>query len=93
MKGWVGTLAFVDQTIRPNERDAVLTSRSTIGTGTGRQVEGAFAIRSPYRAKPVFVAIEWVERHIQIRGWLSVHEYLSLYGIKDWLCRRTVSFQ
>jgi hypothetical protein len=73
MKGWVGTLAFVDQTIRPNERDAVLTSRSTICTGTGRQVECAFAIRSPYRAKPVFVVIERVERHIQIRGWLSVH--------------------
>ena len=87
MKGWVNALAFVDQTIRPNERDDVLTSRSTIYAGTCHQVEYAFAICSAYRAKPVFVAIEWVERHIQIRGWLSVHEYLSLYGIKDWPCR------
>ena len=73
MKGWVGTLAFVDQTIRPNERDAVLTSRSTICIGTGHQVEYAFAIRSSYRAKQVFVATLRVERHIQILGWLSVY--------------------
>ena len=73
MKGWVGTLAFVHQTIRPNERDAVLTSRCTICIGTGREVEDAFAIRSPDRAKPVFVEIERVERHIQILGRLSVH--------------------
>ena len=73
MKGWVGTLAFVDQTIGPNERDAVLTSRSTICIAAGHQVEYAFAIRASYRAKPVVVAIERVEGHIQILGWLSVH--------------------
>jgi len=73
MKGWVGTVAFVDRTIRPHERDAVFTSRSTIRIGTGHQVEYAFAIRSTYRAKHVFVAIEWVKRHIQILDWLSVH--------------------
>jgi hypothetical protein len=56
-------------------------------------VEGAFAICSPYRAKQVFVAIERMERHIQIRGWLSVHECLSLYGIKGWLCRRAAHFR
>ena len=73
MKGWVDTLAFVHQTIRPNKRDPVLTSRSTICTAAGHQVEYAFVIRSPYRAKPVFVAIERMERHVQILGWLSVH--------------------
>jgi hypothetical protein len=93
MKGWVGTLALVDQTIGPNERDAVLTSWSPICIAAGHQVEYAFAIRSPYRAKPVFVATERVERHIQIRGWFSVHSHVSLYGIKDWLCRRTASFR
>jgi hypothetical protein len=73
VKGWVGTLAFVDQAIRPNESDSILTSRSTISIGTGHQVEDAFAIRSTYRAKLIFVAIERVEGHIQILGWLSVH--------------------
>jgi len=87
MKGWVGRLAFVDQTIRPNERYAVLTSRSTICIRTGHQVEYAFAIRSAYWAKQVFVTTERVERNIQIFGWLSVHEHFSLYGIKSWLCR------
>jgi hypothetical protein len=73
MKDWVGALAFVEQTIRPNEGDAVLTSRSTVGTGTGHQAEYAFAIRSSYWAKQVFVATLRVEGHIQILGWLSVH--------------------
>ena len=73
MQRWVDTLTFVDQTIRPNERDAVLSGRCTICIGAGHQVEYAFAICSSYRAKQVSVAIDRVERHIQILGWLSVH--------------------
>jgi hypothetical protein len=93
MKDWVGAIAFVDQTIGPNERDAVVTSRSTVGTGAGHQVEDTFAIRSSYRAKQVFVAALRVERHIQILGWLSIYEYFSLYGVKGWFGRRTVLFR
>src|SRR5262245_23974650 len=89
MKGWVDTLAFVDQTIWPNQRDAVLTSRRTVGTGTRHQVEDALAVRSSNRAIPIVGAIERVEGHIQILGRYSVDEHFALDGKKGWLCQRT----
>jgi hypothetical protein len=41
----------------------------------------------------VFVAIDRVERHIQILGWLSVHQHFSVDGIKGRLCRWTALFR
>jgi len=87
VKGWVDILAFVDQTIRPNERDAVLTSRSAVPIGTGHQMEDAFVIGSSDGAKRVFFGTLRVECNTQILGWLSVYQHFALDGVERWLCR------
>jgi hypothetical protein len=73
VKSWVDALAFVEETIGPNQRDAVVAGGSAVGIGAGHQVENASAIRSADWAKHVFVGSQGVERHVQILDGLAVY--------------------